>query len=89
MLDPTLRGWILILAGAALGLYAGRRDPRFESFQGWGHRLIGAGLMLEGGAVHFEQSGSTNFAWLPWVALAIVAVGVALALVGTFRNRFA
>ncbi len=87
MFDVTVRGWILILAGIAMALYAGRRDRGFGSREAWVPRLIGMGLMLQGGAFHFEHFGITDFAWLPWVAFVILALGVVLAVIGAFRNR--
>lgn len=86
MFDVAVRGWILLCAGAALSLYAsrgeeGRPGHPFRSMQRWGERLIGAGLMLQGGAVHFEHLGATGFGWLPWVALVTLAGGVALVCV--------
>jgi hypothetical protein len=38
--------------------------------------------MLQGGAFHFDHFGITDFDWLHWAALGVMAVGTALILVG-------
>lgn len=92
MLDASVRGWILLVGGAALLLYRGRRARRttsdaFGGITGWGERLIGAGLMLQGGASHFEHFGAVEFAWLAWFAFAVFACGVTLICVAEAQRR--
>ena len=92
MINASVRGWILLVAGAALLLYSGRSTRRrnggvFGEMNGRGERLIGAGLMLQGGASHFEHFRAAEFAWLAWVAFAILASGVILVCVAETQRR--
>jgi len=90
MLDASVRGWILLVAGAAFLVYAGRRAYRrsgvFGAMVGWGERLIGAGLMLQGGATHFEQSRAAEYGWLAWLAVASTAAGVVAVCVARLKS---
>jgi len=92
MFDASVRGWILLAAGAALLLYSGRSTRRrngglFGEMTGWGERLIGAGLILQGGSSHFEHFRATELAWLAWVAFATFACGVILVCVAESQRR--
>jgi hypothetical protein len=88
MFDAAFRGWVLILAGAALTLVAARRARRGPAkatvVEGWGERLCGIMVMIEGGAAHLEGFGG-GAGWMHWLA---VAAGVAGAgLIWTGRGR--
>jgi hypothetical protein len=85
MIDASIRGWLLILVGAALTLVAARRkrrEPaRAASVESWGERLCGIMLMIEGGATHLQAAGGA-VEWLHWLALAAGFAGAALVLAG-------
>jgi hypothetical protein len=92
MLDPTIRGWIGILAGASITAYAAqrRRPPpaRAASLERWGERLLGIALMIQGGATHLDQPRTNSFGeWMMWLALACATVGAVLVLGGRLRRR--
>ena len=89
MIDASIRGWLLILAGAALTLFAARRkrsEPaRAAMLEGWGERLCGIMLMIEGGATHLGRfAGDTG--WMHWLALAAGLAGAALIWAGRLRR---
>lgn len=89
MIDPLLRGWILLAAGIAVCFLSGyRRRGRNDltsGLEGWGERLLGMMLMVLGGATHFEELGITRFSGTYWFGLGLGFVGVAL--VWAARNR--
>lgn len=64
MLDAGTRGWVLLIAGAALMMisaYRSRRGPNGVSGRaGWGERLVGAMLILQGVATHVERLADSN-----------------------------
>lgn len=90
MMDASIRGWLVILAGAALTLFAARRrrrawPARAARVEGWGERLAGIMLMIEGGATHLGRFAGSDVEWMHWLALA--AGLVAVALIWTGRQR--
>jgi len=90
MIEPSIRGWILILAGAALTLFAARRKrpgpARAALAEGWGERLFGIMLMIEGGATHLGRFADGGMEWMHWLALAAGVTGVALVWTGRQRR---
>jgi hypothetical protein len=90
MLDPALRGWMLLLAGAGMCVYAGfRHRARGGDFHGaepWGERLIGIMLMIQGGVTHLEAAGGADLSWLYWLGFAVGLGGVMLVWAGRSRR---
>jgi hypothetical protein len=90
MVDAAIRGWILILAGAALTVFAARRTrrdpPRAAAAESWGERLCGIMLMIEGGATHLQRFGGAGAAWMQWLALAAGVAGATLVWTGRVRR---
>ena len=90
MIDASIRGWVLILAGAALTLFAARRkrqEPaRAAVLEGWGERLCGMMLMIEGGATHLDGFAGGGMEWMHWLALAAGVAGAALIWTGRARR---
>jgi len=85
MLDPGVRGWLLLLAGAAIctcSAYRHRgRDGVFPMLKGWGERLIGMMLMVQGGATHLDATGAA-LPWLHWIGFILGCIGVVLLIAG-------
>lgn len=92
MLDPDIRGWILLLAGAAICAHAAYRRRGsagvFEGMAGWGERLIGIMLMVQGGATHLEATGA-DLPWLYWTGFTLGCIGVALLIAGRGQHTTA
>jgi len=90
MIDASIRGWLLILAGAALTLVAARRKRREPAHaagvESWGERLCGIMLMIEGGATHLQAFAGTQVEWMHWLALATGVAGAALVWTGRMRR---
>lgn len=80
MLDAGTRGWVLLIAGAALMIGAGYRGRWRGSSRRvlWGELLIGAMVILQGVATHVERLADGGFEWLYWAALATGATGIAM-----------
>jgi hypothetical protein len=86
MLDPGIRGWLLLLAGAAICAHAAHRhrgsNGVFPGLNGWGERLIVIMLMVQGGATHLEAAGDADLSWLYWTGFILGCMGVALLIAG-------